>query len=213
MVGVAFTDTDATAVFEEIQPSALVPVTEYDGVQDGLVVKLPPVLVYVAAPAGMITAELPEQMVALFTEMVGVAFTDTDATAVFEEIQPSALVPVTEYDVVEDGLIVKLPPVIVYVAAPAGMITAELPEQMVAMFTEMVGVAFTDTDATAVFEEIQPSALVPVTEYDVVEDGLIVKLPPVIVYVAAPAGMITAELPEQMVALFTEMVGVAFTDT
>ena len=39
--------------------------------------------------------ELPEQMVALFTVSVGLAFTDTVATAVFEDTQPLVL-PVTE---------------------------------------------------------------------------------------------------------------------
>lgn len=44
----------------------------------------------------MIATEAPEQMVALLADTVGVVFTDTVATAVFEAAQPAVLVPVTE---------------------------------------------------------------------------------------------------------------------
>ncbi len=50
--------------------------------------------------------ELPEQMVALFTASVGVAFTKTVETIVLDAIQPAVLVPVTEYCVVVEGLTV-----------------------------------------------------------------------------------------------------------
>ena len=60
--------------------------------------KLPPVTVKAVIPAavGVITTELPEQIVALFTAMLGVVFTNTVATAVFEETQLLVLVPVIE---------------------------------------------------------------------------------------------------------------------
>ena len=120
-------------------------------------------MVYVPAPVGTITTELPEQMVALLTARVGVVFTETVETAL-EEIQLLVLVPVTEYEVFAVGDTVKLPPLIVYVTAPVGVITTELPKQIVALFTAKVGVAFTDTVDTTVFEAAQLLAPVPVTE-------------------------------------------------
>ena len=47
------------------------------------------------APLAIMATVLPAQSVGLFTITVGVVFTDTEATAVFEEIHPLA-VPVTE---------------------------------------------------------------------------------------------------------------------
>jgi hypothetical protein len=61
----------------------------------------------------MIVNDFPEQMLPLFTEMAGTAFTVTLDTAVLDETQPCALVPVTEYAVVEEGVTVKVPPVTV----------------------------------------------------------------------------------------------------
>ena len=52
-------------------------------------------------------------MVALLAASVGVALTDKVATAVFDDTQPLAAVPVTEYVVVIAGDTVKVPPVIV----------------------------------------------------------------------------------------------------
>jgi hypothetical protein len=65
---------------------------------EGLTVKLPPLTLNTLMPAavGVITTEAPEQIVALFTVILGVAFTDTLATAVFEAAQPLVPVPVTE---------------------------------------------------------------------------------------------------------------------
>ena len=62
----------------------------------GETVNVPPVMVYVPAPVGTMATELPEQMVALLTARVGVAFTDTVDTTVFEAAQLLAPVPVTE---------------------------------------------------------------------------------------------------------------------
>jgi hypothetical protein len=56
--------------------------------------------------------EAPLQIDPLLTATTGKAFTVTVETAVFEETHPAALTPVTEYEVVEDGLTLKLPPVI-----------------------------------------------------------------------------------------------------
>ena len=88
----------------------------------GLTVKLLPVVpvfnkVQVAAPVGeavgVITVELPEQIVGLDTEemaIVGVAFTVTVAD--FDEVQPLR-VPVTKYTVVTVGVVeVTVAPVV-----------------------------------------------------------------------------------------------------
>jgi hypothetical protein len=48
------------------------------------------------APVGVITAEVPEQIVALLTEIDGVVFTEIVETAVLEAAQPLVPVPVTE---------------------------------------------------------------------------------------------------------------------
>ena len=59
----------------------------------GLTVKLPPVMVYVLAPEGLITTEEPAQVILLlFREITGLAFTDTVATA---ELVQAPLVPRT----------------------------------------------------------------------------------------------------------------------
>jgi hypothetical protein len=56
-----------------------------------------------AEPVGVITTEAPEQIVALFTIRLGVAFTDTVAATLFE-VQPFVAVPVTV------GVTVRVPP-------------------------------------------------------------------------------------------------------
>ena len=53
-------------------------------------------MVYVPAPVGTMATELPEQMVALLTPRVGVVFTETVDTTVFEAAQLFVPVPVTE---------------------------------------------------------------------------------------------------------------------
>ena len=57
--------------------------------------------------------EFPEQTEPLFTETVGVVFTETVATAGADDTQPAVLVPVTEYEVVDAGVTVKLFPLMV----------------------------------------------------------------------------------------------------
>ena len=58
-----------------------------------LVVVAPLFQLYVVAPDAVNAVELPEQIVALFTETVGVVFTTTLLTLVF--VQP-LVVPITE---------------------------------------------------------------------------------------------------------------------
>jgi hypothetical protein len=48
------------------------------------------------AAVGVITTEAPEQIVALFTAILGRAFTEMLETAVLEATQPLVPVPVTE---------------------------------------------------------------------------------------------------------------------
>jgi hypothetical protein len=70
-------------------------------------------MVYVDAPEVTIRKVLPLQMLPLVAATTGNATTVTVATAVFEERQPTELVPVTEYEVFDAGLTVKLFPVTV----------------------------------------------------------------------------------------------------
>lgn len=69
--------------------------------------------VYVLAPEAVSVAVDPLQIVVLATEIVGFEKTLTVLTAVLELTQPAALVPVIEYEFVDAGETVALPPVIV----------------------------------------------------------------------------------------------------
>src|SRR6185503_15968520 len=139
-----------TAVSAPMQPKALVPVTLYEVVVVGDTTEVPLEKVYVEAPLGVIVKELPLQIVPLFTVIVGVALTVTKLTAVSAPMQPKALVPVTLYEVVVVGDTTEVPLEKVYVEAPEGVMVNELPEQIVPLFTVMVGVVFTVTALTAV---------------------------------------------------------------
>jgi hypothetical protein len=135
-------------------------------------------MVYVDAPEGDIVNELPEQIEPLLTVKVGVKLTVTLLTAVFVPIHPKELVPVTEYDVLPVGVATAAPFEKVYVLAPEGTIVNEFPEQILPLFTEMVGEAFTVTLLMAVFELTHPFVPVPVTLNDVFVVGLTMELPP-----------------------------------
>ena len=65
---------------------------------EGLTVKVPPVMLNAEIPVavGVITTGLPAQVAPLFTIILGVILTETNATAVFELRQPLVPVPVTE---------------------------------------------------------------------------------------------------------------------
>ena len=83
-------------------------------------------------------------------------------------VQPTALVPVTVYDVAPGVTLNGLadePVFQVYVDAPAPVKFTDEPVQTVGLFTVTVGFATTVTADTAVL--VQPTALVPVTVYDV----------------------------------------------
>jgi hypothetical protein len=79
-------------------------------------------------------------------------------------IQPAVEVPVTEYVEVTLGFTVNVPPVIEYVLAPLGEITAVMPLQMLAELVIMDGMAKTETVATAELCATHPAELVPITE-------------------------------------------------
>ena len=96
--------------------------------------------------------------------MVGVILTVTELTTVLEATQPNALVPVTVYVVLVNGLIIFEPDEYVYVDAPDGVIVKDCPVQITPEFTVIVGVVLTVTLLTAVLTPMQPNALVPVTE-------------------------------------------------
>jgi hypothetical protein len=70
-------------------------------------------MVYVDAPEATIGKVFPLQILPLVAATTGKATTVTEATAVFEERQPTELVPVTEYEAFDVGLTVKLFPVTV----------------------------------------------------------------------------------------------------
>lgn len=107
---------------------------------------------------------------------VGKGFTVTETEAVPE--QPAAVVPVTVYVVVPDGLTEMLdpdPPILQpYVLAPDAVSVEACPLQMAAGLAEAVtvGKGFTVIVTVAVPEH--PVAVVPVTEYVVVAEGLTV---------------------------------------
>jgi hypothetical protein len=97
----------------------------------------------VFAPEGEIVNELPEQMLPLLTEIVGVAFTVTFEVAEAALLQPAVLVPTMVYEVETAGETTTFPPCTVYVFAPEGEIVNELPEQMLPLLTLIAGRGFT----------------------------------------------------------------------
>ena len=74
----------------------------------GVTTELPLEYVYVSAPLGTMVNDCPAQTDPEFTKIVGKEFTVTVLIAVF--VQPvSAVVPVTVYEVVEEGVTTELP--------------------------------------------------------------------------------------------------------
>ena len=147
-----------------------------------MLVPLPPVLhVYVLVPDPVSVEFDPGQMVAgdALALTVGRGFTVTVTDVV--PVHPAALVPVTVYVVVEagdttSGLLVD-PVLHKYVFAPAPVSVELSPIQIAAgdALAVTVGSGFTVTVTNAV--PVHPAALVPVTKYVVVEDGLTEVLP------------------------------------
>ena len=123
--------------------------------------------VYVLAPDALSVAELPLHIVPEFTVSEPPGFTVTVAVVTAEQVPA---VPVIVYTVVDAGLAVTLDPLVelnpvpgdhAYVAAPLADNTAELPEQIVALFTIIARLETTVIVAVAV--AVQPPVAVPVT--------------------------------------------------
>ena len=138
--------------------------TEYTEVTEGLTTGEPLEKVYVRPPLGLMVKESPVQMVPLLTVSSGKLFTVTNESAEDTDTQPKELVPMTLYQVVEEGETTLEPPEYVYVLAPLATIVKEEPLQMVPLLTVMTGKGFTVTLAMAAMDETQPKELVPVTE-------------------------------------------------
>jgi len=188
-VGNRFTVTLTAAVPEH--PAVLVPVTVYVVVELGVTVLLAPLpkvcdQLYVFAPLAVNTELAPLHIAAGLADAVtdGNGFTVTLTVAV--PVHPAVFVPVTVYVVVELGVTVMLavlPPVLqLYVFAPLAVNIELAPLHIAAGLADAVtdGIGFTVTLTVAV--PVHPSAVVPVTEYVVVELGVTVMLavlPPV----------------------------------
>lgn len=118
------------------------------------------------------------------------------------------LVPVTVYEVVETGLtitgLITAPVFHEYVVPPDAVNVAVCPEQMVSEFTVITGSGFTVTVEIAVPE--QP-AVVPVTVYEVVAEGVsvigFVVAPVDQEYVVPPPALSVAVCPAQIVGELT----------
>ena len=171
---------------------------------------------YVVAPVAVSNVFDPEQIVELFTVIVGCAVTTT-FTVVLPVHVP--LKPIIVYVVLLVGFTVTELPFVdignhVYVVAPAAVNVAVPPAQIVELVAEIVGVSDTVT-VTVLFDE-QP-LVVPVTVYTVVVNGVtfivLVVTPVFQLYVVAPVAVSDVFDPEQIVELFTVIVGCAVTDT
>jgi hypothetical protein len=100
-------------------------------------------------------------------------------TAVFDDMQPTDVLPVTLYVLPDRGETTSVLPLTVYVLAPDGTRVKLWPWQMVPLFTLTTGSEKTETAAMAAPEDMQPADEVPVTEYEVPDAGDTVKLLPV----------------------------------
>jgi len=138
---------------------------------------------YVFAPLTVNTVLAPLHIVAGLAVAVTIGNGFTVILTVAVPVHPSAVVPVTEYVVVEFGVTVLLPPVPnppdqLYVFAPLAVITEVCPLHIAAGLAVAltVGNGFTVTLTAAVPEH--PAVLVPVTVYVIVPVGdTVLELP------------------------------------
>ena len=130
------------------------------------------------APDGTIEKDCPAQMAPLFTLMLGFAETVMLDIAGDGDTQPAVFVPARVYEVELLGFTVKLPPCMVYVLAPDGIMEKGWPAQMVPLFTLILGLALTDILHIAGDCDPQPAVLVPATVYELEMVGFTIKLPP-----------------------------------
>ena len=78
-------------------------------------------------------------------------------------------------------------------------------------FTVMIGLGLTIKLLVATAWDKQPAVLVPTTVKFTLVDGLTTALPPCMVYVLAPFGLMVKFCPAQMVPLFTVIIGLGLT--
>jgi hypothetical protein len=164
-VSVFTTLTVATTAGPE-HPWALVPVRVYIVVTAGVTVIVLPVMVYVLAPEGVKVNELPGQIAPLLIESVGSWLTVRSKDPV--DTQPLS-VPVAVYTVFTEGDTAMVAVVAVVFheneVAPLAVTVAVEPLQIGPVEVRFtVGVVITVTVDTKVFEETQPTLLVPVME-------------------------------------------------
>jgi hypothetical protein len=192
--GNGWTVTVTSAV--PVQPSGVVPVTEYVVVAVGLTVTfgfVPNPFDQLNVVPGIseltVSSELSFRQISVGVALAvifGNGFTVTVTVAV--PVHPAVLVPVTVYVVVALSVTVLLapvpnPPDQLYVLAPLAVNSELAPEHIAAGLADAdtVGNGFTVNVTVAV--PVHPAALVPVTVYVVVELGVTVMLavvPPVL---------------------------------
>jgi len=127
------------------------------------------------------------------------------------DLHPAVLVPITVKDVLLGGLTTALPPCMVYVFAPLGLMVKFCPAQIEPEFTIIIGLTFTIKLLVATACDTQPAVLVPATVKLELLNGLTTAFPPCMVYVFAPLGLIVKFCPAQIEPEFTLMVGLGFT--
>jgi hypothetical protein len=181
-------ETVTRAYAVSIQPAELVPVTVYVVVDAGVAVTVEPALTfkpavgvhaYVEPPFAVKVTEFPAQIAELvgLTVTVGLLFTTTITIAV--SIHPE-LVPVTVYVVVDAGVAVTEAVLVLFRPvdgfqvkdeAPPAVRVTEPPEQTELARGETVTLGFETTETTEIAVPTQPF-VVPLTVYDVVEEGV-----------------------------------------
>ena len=105
----------------------------------------------------------PTQIVPLFTVMVGLGLTVKLIVAKACDKQPAVLVPDTVKLALLVGLTTALPPCIVKVFAPFGLMVKFCPTQIAPLFTVIIGLGLTVKLLVAKACDTHPAVLVPAT--------------------------------------------------
>jgi hypothetical protein len=101
--------------------------------------------------------EPPLQMLPLFTERTGSGCTVTVLMAGAELTHPKLLAPLMLYEVVTPGETIALPLLNVYVAAPAGIMVNDLPEQIAPLLTLITGTVLEATPTVCILTQLLAS--------------------------------------------------------
>ena len=124
----------------------------------------------------------PTQIVPLFTVMVGFGLTVKLLVAKVCDKQPAELVPATVKEVLPAGLTTALPPCMVKVLAPFGLIVKFCPAHIAPLFTVIIGLGLTIKLLVANAWDTQPvTEFVPITVKEVLLGGLTTAFPPCMV--------------------------------